>query len=205
MAVIRLNLGSGPSRYLGYLNVDFDPANHPDLLHDLTQPLPYADGSVGEMFASHVLEHFPLWQIVSVLQHFRRALAPYPAVLWGMVPDGPEVARQYLAACDAGDEWAKRVYIANFCGGFTNNPDIGAGQIHYVVYDEELLRFVLGQAGFNFVQVAHQNPGKYDYRLAFAACHGLIPTPADIRGVGFYPMLPNHLPPWEEEEEGEEG
>jgi len=54
--MLKLNLGSGPEKKEGYVNVDvMDGA---DLVHDLTNPLPYPSESVDEIFASHIIEHF---------------------------------------------------------------------------------------------------------------------------------------------------
>lgn len=53
---MKLNLGCGPHKLPGYLNVD--RYGEPDLRHDLERfPWPWADDSVDEVLASHVLEH----------------------------------------------------------------------------------------------------------------------------------------------------
>ena len=57
--MIKLHLGSG-SRPLPkpYVNVDINPSNMPDVVHDLTQyPWPFADNSADEIVCVHVLEH----------------------------------------------------------------------------------------------------------------------------------------------------
>lgn len=54
--MIKLNLGSGTSRYEDYLSVDLH--TDADLNHDLTTPLPYKDGEVDKIYSSHVIEHF---------------------------------------------------------------------------------------------------------------------------------------------------
>jgi SAM-dependent methyltransferase len=192
----RLNLGSGPQPYAGYLSVDFDKKNNPDIQVDLTKHLPFDDDSVDEMFASHVLEHFPLWQIQDLLQDWCRALRPL-GVLWGFVPDGPAVAREYLRAVEETDREREMVYVANFNGGWTNNKYIGQGQVHYAVYSPNLLRDTLYRGGFSRVEIVSQNPGEGDYRLAFVAIKGLY-EPVDIRNVGFHPDVPGLTPPWEE-------
>ena len=191
--MIRLNLGSGPQPYLEYISIDFDQENHPDVLWDITRPLPYSDGTVDEIFVSHVVEHFPLWQIQDLLQDWCRALKD-GGVLWGFVPDGPAVAHQYLEAVYGGNREMEMVYLANFCGGFTNNRYIGMGQIHYAVYSEPLLRETLGRGGFSYIEVEHQNPGKGDYRLAFTAVKGFY-EPHDIRNIGYYPAVEGLDPP----------
>jgi SAM-dependent methyltransferase len=55
---MKLNLGSGPRRIDGYLNVDIVEASAPDVVWDLEQtPWPWPDNSVTDVMLSHVLEH----------------------------------------------------------------------------------------------------------------------------------------------------
>ena len=55
---MRLNLGCGPTKLPGWVNVDSSPASNPDELVDLEQiPWPWADNSAEEVLMSHVLEH----------------------------------------------------------------------------------------------------------------------------------------------------
>jgi hypothetical protein len=53
---MKLNLGCGPNKVPGYVNVD--KYGEPDLRHDLEQfPWPWPSDAVDEVLASHVLEH----------------------------------------------------------------------------------------------------------------------------------------------------
>jgi hypothetical protein len=53
---VKLNLGCGTNKLEGYVNVD--RAHGPDVAHDLESfPWPWADSSVEEIRAHHVLEH----------------------------------------------------------------------------------------------------------------------------------------------------
>lgn len=53
---MRLNLGCGSNKVDGYVNVD--RAHGPDVVHDLESfPWPWADGSIEEIRAHHILEH----------------------------------------------------------------------------------------------------------------------------------------------------
>jgi SAM-dependent methyltransferase len=187
---LRLNLGSGPQGYSGYLNVDFDPRDNPDILHDLTQPLPLPDDSVDAIFLSHVIEHFPQWQIQDLLQDWCRVLKRGTGTLWGFVPDGARVAQEYLKAVAANDRYTKSVCVANFCGGWTNNKYIGLGQVHYYVYDADSLSETLSRGGFYPVNVMAQQAGPLDYRLVFVCGKGVY-EPHDIHQLGVYPN-----PPW---------
>ncbi len=56
--LLKLNLGCGDRHLDGWVNVDCQPACHPDMVCDLEQfPWPFADGSVSEILLEHVLEH----------------------------------------------------------------------------------------------------------------------------------------------------
>ena len=55
---MRLNLGSGGKKLPGWVNVDSQPMEDPDIVVDLSQDIwPWRESSVDEVFASHVLEH----------------------------------------------------------------------------------------------------------------------------------------------------
>ena len=48
----------------------------PDLVHDLTKPLPYDDGTVDEIHAIHLIEHFYRWEVPGILKDWARVLKP---------------------------------------------------------------------------------------------------------------------------------
>ena len=55
---MRLNLGCGFNHLDGFVNVDKEPACAPDRIVDLEEfPWPFAESSVDEVVASHILEH----------------------------------------------------------------------------------------------------------------------------------------------------
>ncbi|MEK9170184.1 MAG: class I SAM-dependent methyltransferase [Patescibacteria group bacterium] len=54
----KLNLGSGGYKKEGFINLDWNPLNNPDVAHDLNKlPYPFPDNSFDFIEASHVLEH----------------------------------------------------------------------------------------------------------------------------------------------------
>lgn len=67
--MVRLNLGSGSHPLPGYFNLDISD-NNP------VYPLPYANNSIDEIRASHILEHFGHTESIAVLQEWARVLKP---------------------------------------------------------------------------------------------------------------------------------
>ena len=75
----RLNLGCGDKILDGWTNVDIAPARagrQPDVICDLHKLEPFADASVDEVMAIHVVEHFWRWEVVDVLREWTRVLKP---------------------------------------------------------------------------------------------------------------------------------
>lgn len=75
--MVRLNLGSGDHYEDGWVNVDL-PGNgvRVDVAHDITERLPFDDGSVDKVYLGHVLEHVDYDLVVAVLGEVRRVLVP---------------------------------------------------------------------------------------------------------------------------------
>jgi SAM-dependent methyltransferase len=75
--MLKLNLGSGQNPESGYVNVDkYAPA---DVVHDLEwTPWPWADSSVDEIRANHVLEHLGATErvFIAVMREMYRVCKP---------------------------------------------------------------------------------------------------------------------------------
>jgi predicted SAM-dependent methyltransferase len=68
---LKLNLGCGPEKLEGWVNVDFEKGCKPDVVADVRQ-LPFEDETVDELYASHLLEHFDYRE--PVLEEWHRVL-----------------------------------------------------------------------------------------------------------------------------------
>ncbi len=78
-APLRLNLGCGDKILPGYVNVDVVESRagkKPDVLCDLHKLEPFADNSVDEILAVHVVEHFWRWEVPDILKEWVRVLKP---------------------------------------------------------------------------------------------------------------------------------
>ena len=119
----RINLGCGLRTPSGWVNVDGSYnarlAKHPFLrralawlkllpadtlnipwsssifIHDIRKPLPFSDGSVAAIYASHVLEHLYREEAQRVVKESLRVLAK-GGVLRVVVPDLEAIVREYL-------------------------------------------------------------------------------------------------------------
>ena len=72
---MKLNLGAGDKPLDGYVNVDFKEGAGIDVVHDLRLPLPMVDGSAGEIYAKHIIEHFTRTEWPAILSDWVRVLA----------------------------------------------------------------------------------------------------------------------------------
>ena len=67
---VRLDVGCGPRKATGFVNIDINPLQRPDMWLDIRNGLPYPTGTVYCIVWSHILEHFypdEVRQILSTL------------------------------------------------------------------------------------------------------------------------------------------
>jgi predicted SAM-dependent methyltransferase len=133
MTTVRLNIGAGGTIIPGYTPIDIKDGVE-------AGKLPYADESVDEIYASHVLEHIPHARTALVLQEWRRVLKPGGVVRIG-VPDFNKLKEQDFDAPDGG--WALHVLM----GGHTDEHDI-----HHIQFTFNGLANRLQQLGFEDVR-----------------------------------------------------
>src|SRR3990170_6910866 len=69
-----LNLGCGPYKIKGAINIDRKPRHQPDLVRDVTRGLPFDDSSVYHVNASHFLEHLSRDDMMFVIEECYRVL-----------------------------------------------------------------------------------------------------------------------------------
>ena len=124
---LRLNLGSKDTEIEGYINVDKQ-------LGTEVFPLDYPDGSVAEIRASHILEHFPHIVVRQVLRHWVDKLEPGGRIRIA-VPDFELIARRYLD----GEMVPIQDYVM---GSQTDEHDY-----HRCAFDAELLIELMIDAG----------------------------------------------------------
>jgi predicted SAM-dependent methyltransferase len=131
-AKLKLDIGSGEFRYQDYTTVDlFDP--HADVQADMGD-LPFPDGSVSDIWASHVLEHQKPNLVQPTLREWLRVLAP-GGVARIMTPDLDYACRAWLERKSGAQSMIFGMYE-------------GHGQVHYLGWGAVELRDELQAAGF---------------------------------------------------------
>jgi len=121
--MLKLNLGCGDDYKEGFVNVDKDPAIKTDLVHDVSERMPFKDNSVDEIQCFNILEH--LSNFVEVMFDLYRVLKE-GGILIISVPEFP------CRAC-VGDPTHQKLFIMEtffmFCHPevFKASNFIGAG------------------------------------------------------------------------------
>ena len=133
MSEIKLNLGCGDVELDGYRNMDIKRGPG-----EGAYPLLIDDGSVDEIRASHLLEHFPMRDTLPVLAEWYRAIKPGGRIKIA-VPDFDVIAKSYLD----GDKINVTGYLM---GGQTDENDY-----HKNLFSFESLKAQLEHVGFEKV------------------------------------------------------
>lgn len=129
---MKLNLGAGTSELPGFTPVDRHGGEE-------VYPLSNADDSVAEVYASHVLEHFPTKSVQAVIAEWVRVLKPGGRIRIA-VPDIREIAR-HIVECTP-------INVNGYIyGGQTDSNDF-----HQTGFDESGLRWYMEKCGLVGIQ-----------------------------------------------------
>ncbi len=145
---IRLHLGCGPDKRDGWINIDVNPDNEPDLVGSADDLCDFADASVDAIEACHLFEHFTLDQAQAALREWARALRP-GGTLALELPDLDGCVRLIGRAADP------RGYDMGMIGLFGYPPLIAAegdAQVHKWAWTAATLTDALRIAGFDDVR-----------------------------------------------------
>ena len=148
---LRVEIGSGPFPTPGYVHVDADRwARHVEHRAGASS-LPFADGTVEELLAIHILEHVHASTLMPTLREWRRVLRPGGFAQIHV----PDAATVFAAFLDSPPERKWTVMVPIF--GMTSHARLGAPaardlERHHVIYDFALLERVLLDAGFDRVE-----------------------------------------------------
>jgi predicted SAM-dependent methyltransferase len=140
MAGLKLHIG-GTEVKAGWIILDIQPGPHVDIVGSCTDLSALGDGSVDEIYASHVVEHLGHRdELKPALAEFHRVLAPggYVAI---SVPD-IVILSQLMSRDDLDVQQRYEIMLMMFGGQYD------AFDFHKVGFFEELLALFLLNAGF---------------------------------------------------------
>jgi predicted SAM-dependent methyltransferase len=145
---LKLHLACGHDYDEDYINVDlYAPEDAKcDIRFDV-QKLPYADNSIDEIKAFHIIEHFHFFEIKDVLNEWFRVLKP-GGKLYLETPDFLETCRSFVEGSPSMhiEDWRVLLYGHFFAHAWV------PGQTHKFLFTETQLRTNLGWAGFKHVE-----------------------------------------------------
>jgi predicted SAM-dependent methyltransferase len=187
-AGLRLNLGSGSRALEGFTNVDaLADAPGVDVVADLSERLPFADGEADLIYAAHVLEHFPTDVVPGLLADWRRVLHD-GGVLLVAVPDLDVIAKTLV---DGRPGWftpPHSPWLGAIYGGQKDEYDF-----HKTGFTGPWLASLLTDAGFGAVERVER------FREVSAADTSYSPVPfgvnlsLNMRAVAGAGALPGEL------------
>ncbi len=171
---VKLNIGGGDPKdehYAereGYVLIDRSVGKE-------AYPLDYPDGSVDEIYASHVLEHFPYESVQDVVNDWVRVLKP-GGQLKIAVPDFAFLAEHYGKKSD--------INLQGFImGGHTDDNDK-----HESIFDKDSLKETLANAGLQ--RIGEWQPDVRDCASLKFSCnymgfkpHGPVTTLPNVQAV----------------------
>ena len=148
-APVKINLGSGHWKLEGWVNVDLDAVSCPEVVADLSAPLPFADSVADFMHTEDFLDQLGLDQARRFLQECHRILKP-GGVIRILTPDVKQLARMYLHEPEGLKQlWRDNVPVPLQLGTAAEVLNLGmrfAG--HTFLYDADTLGALLAECGF---------------------------------------------------------
>ena len=160
---LRLHVG-GQTRHPDWKILDLRAGSHVDYVGPCTDLSRFADDSVAEIYASHVIEHLGYQsEIGAALDEFQRVLIA-GGRLRISVPDLATLCRLFV---DPALDDAERFHVMRMMFG----GQINAADFHRVGLDEGILTTYLRQAGFtDIARVAHFGLFDDSSSLIFRGC-----------------------------------
>jgi predicted SAM-dependent methyltransferase len=145
----KLHLGCGDRKISGWTNVDVSASEATDMVDDIRKLKKIKDGSIDQIYACHVLEHFSTAEVREVLQRWHSVLAP-GGTLRLSVPDMDRIVKIYHShfahfQVPGHQPWTGLIY-----GGQRDQYDF-----HKTGFNFAWMKFILKEIGFTDI---HEYP-----------------------------------------------
>ncbi|NJR52012.1 MAG: glycosyltransferase [Leptolyngbyaceae cyanobacterium CSU_1_3] len=134
---LRLNLGCGTDIISDYINIDGRTLPGIDVVADLNC-LPFEHNTISEIYASHVVEHMPEFELKNHILPYWYSLLKSRGKLVIICPDAEHMVLEYSKGNFSWDSLRKITYGAqDFSGNF-----------HYNMFTSESLSRIISNCGF---------------------------------------------------------
>ena len=141
----RLHLGCGPIRFSGFCNVDIVATKAVDVVDDVSELRYFPENYATEIYACHVLEHFPHAAIPGILRRWHAVLKP-GGLLRISVPDIDRIVKIYLENWNHFQTPGNSPWIGLLYGGQDSPYDF-----HKTGFNFCWLKLLLENAGFHAI------------------------------------------------------
>jgi predicted SAM-dependent methyltransferase len=154
---IRLNLGCGHVPLAGFVNVDMRELPGVDIIAPIDD-IPIKQGTVAEIFSSHLLEHFPQEELRRNLLPYWGALLAPGGIFRAVVPDGEAMLTKAAEGSYPFHDFREVLF---------GSQDY-TGDFHYNMFTPDSLSDLLREAGFSEITVparGRQNGRCYEFEI----------------------------------------
>lgn len=139
---LKLQIGAKGPGIDGFKKVDIVQHGDVDFVRDARDLSCFDAGAVDEIYASHILEHFPIYETQKVLAEWGRVLGP-GGTLWVAVPDFDAIVNLYLNSGRILSTWTE--YLIH---GDQSSPQ----DFHFRCFTYNTLSASLSEAGFTKIK-----------------------------------------------------
>lgn len=165
MRIVKIHFGCGHYKLKGWINVDWDKSCKPDLVTDLTQPLPFKSHTVDYIHSEDFIEQIELEAAYSFFHESFRILKE-DGVMRVLKPDLYEFAKRYFNRdSELIGLWEREVGIPLRTGTLGELFNLGIRLLgHRFLYDENTLIRVLRECGFKPKRVTYHESDEKELR-----------------------------------------
>jgi ubiquinone/menaquinone biosynthesis C-methylase UbiE len=149
--MVRLNLGCGNKILPGWVNVDVASKRQPpDVIADVTKPLPFADNHADAIQAIHLIEHMNRWDVHDILTDWFRVLKPGGQLVLDM-PCLDKIMRMYAHCLIDGKTLDWRLCVMGLFGDPRHCDEL---MMHRWCYSTAEIKQTLKLVGFEKIEIS---------------------------------------------------